>query len=117
MPSDLTTTVLQAQDTHAVVAVSGAMDYDSTGALYDLLISLIDEGRQHLMLEMSQVGFCDSSGLNTLLQALRRARARQGSLVLVAPTATLQRVLEITEVDAVLPQYPDVAAALLALLA
>jgi anti-anti-sigma regulatory factor len=91
MPSDLTATVLQAQDTHAVVAVSGAMDYDSTGALYDLLISLI--------------------------QALRRARARQGSLVLVAPTATLQRVLEITEVDAVLPQYPDVAAALLALLA
>ncbi|QMU77084.1 STAS domain-containing protein [Streptacidiphilus sp. PB12-B1b] len=112
MPCDLTATVQQAQGTHAVVAVGGSMDFDSAGSLHDVLVELIDEGRRHLVLEMSQVGFCDSSGLNVLLQVLRRAQAEQGSLALVSATEAVGRVLEITAVDTVIAQYPSVAAAL-----
>jgi anti-sigma B factor antagonist len=112
MPSDLTVNVRQAQDAFAVIAVGGAIDYDSAGALHDQLVALVDEGRRHLVLDMSQVGFCDSSGLNTLIQVLRRARARQGSLALVAPTEPVQRVLRISEVDTVITHYPSVAEAL-----
>lgn len=115
MPSELTAIVQQVEGTRAVIAVSGSMDLDSAGVLREVLVELIDQGRPQLVLEMSQVGFCDSSGLNTLLQIRQLALARQGSLALVAPTETVVRLLRVTEVDTVIPQYPNVAAALLPL--
>jgi anti-sigma B factor antagonist len=112
MPPALTIAVQQADGPQAVVAVSGAMDYDSSGELHRVLLELLDQGHPHLVLEMSGVGFCDSSGLNMLLQVLRKAKESQGSLALVATTEAVQRVLEITAVDTVITQYATVDLAL-----
>jgi anti-sigma B factor antagonist len=112
MSSVLTTEIQQLHGEHAVVAVGGAMDFESTPVLTELLLGLVEQGRRHLVLEMSQVGFCDSSGLNALVRVLRQAKGRQGSLALVAPTEPVERLLAITAVDSVISQYPSVPLAL-----
>ena len=47
----------------------------------------------------------DSSGLRVLISATERARAAGGDLVLVAPTAAVRKVLEVSGLD----RYPTVA--------
>lgn len=112
LPSVLTTRVQRRLGEQAVVAVGGPMDFESTPALTELLLGLVEQGHRHLVLEVSQVSFCDSSGLNALVRVLRQAKRSQGSLALVAPTDQVERLLAITSVDSVIAQYPTVALAL-----
>jgi anti-sigma B factor antagonist len=112
MSSALTAAVQQLQEDRAVVALAGAMDFESTGELSELLLDLLRRGHRHLVLEMSEVGFCDSSGLSALVRVLRQAKADQGSLALVAPTEPVERLLLITEVSTVISRYPTVELAL-----
>ncbi|MFD0264894.1 STAS domain-containing protein [Kitasatospora indigofera] len=58
----------------------------------------------------SRVTFCDSAGLNVLLQ-IRLDAERQGTVVhLARPTHIVTRVLEMTRADLLFPLDPDVPA-------
>lgn len=50
----------------------------------------------------------DSSGLAVLISGLRRTKEMGGSLVLVSPTGSVQRVLDITGLDKVFAIYESV---------
>ncbi|MFC6929017.1 STAS domain-containing protein [Actinomadura yumaensis] len=51
-------------------------------------------------MELSQVAFCDSSGLNAFLRLWKRAKVVGGELVLVDPGPRLAELLIRTGVDA-----------------
>ena len=53
----------------------------------------------HLRLDLRDVPFMDSSGLRVLLDVTDRMRRRGGDLVLVAPTAPVIRLLELSQLD------------------
>lgn len=50
---------------------------------------------------MSQVEFCDSTGLSVLLSAMKRSREKGGDLILVAPNPAVTKILEVTGLDSV----------------
>ncbi|MFB4315813.1 STAS domain-containing protein [Actinomadura sp. 21ATH] len=52
-----------------------------------------------IALELSQLAFCDSSGLNALIRLWKRAAAAGGQLVLVRPTPRVVNVLVTTGLD------------------
>ena len=114
MTPELSFTV-QRDGARAVVQVSGAMDYDTSPALEEALTELIQVGTRHLVLDLAAVGFCDSSGINTLVRTLARASQEHGSLTLAATTPRVQSVLAMTGVDAVVATHPTVALALASL--
>ncbi|MHA6757370.1 STAS domain-containing protein [Streptacidiphilus sp. PAMC 29251] len=111
MSPELSFTV-QRDGARAVVQVSGAMDYDTSPALEQALTDLLQDGARHLVLDVAALAFCDSSGINTLVRTLARARQEHGSLALVATTPRVQGVLEMTGVDAVITTYPTITLAL-----
>ena len=49
-----------------------------------------------IVIDLADVSFIDSSGLRSLLGASRRADERAGAVVLRSPSASVQRLLEIT---------------------
>ncbi|MFI6476881.1 STAS domain-containing protein [Nonomuraea sp. NPDC050663] len=53
----------------------------------------------HLVLDLSDVPFCDSSGLGLLVRTLQRVRQAGGSLVLVVGPGMIERLLTITNLD------------------
>jgi anti-sigma B factor antagonist len=53
----------------------------------------------HLVLDLSEVPFCDSSGLGLLVSTLKRVRQAGGSLVLVTAPGMIERLLTITNLD------------------
>ncbi len=48
-----------------------------------------------MVLDLSELRFIDSSGLNHLVKALKRQRERGGEVVLHAPSAQTLRVLDL----------------------
>lgn len=89
------------------VKVSGELDLSTSPELDAALRREIDAGRR-VVIDLSEIAFIDSTGLNTLISALRASNSNGGAL-LVSPSlpAQVRRVLEITGLNKVLPLAPQ----------
>ncbi|RAJ32828.1 anti-sigma B factor antagonist [Kitasatospora sp. SolWspMP-SS2h] len=77
-----------------VLHVRGELDFDTVPAFIEAVLAALDGACRLLVLDLAALEFCDSSGLDAMLDA--RANPHHTPLVLVAPTPPLLRVLEIT---------------------
>ena len=80
----------------ALVRVSGEIDLDSSPELRDELRRLIEGGCTRIVVDLAAVTFMDSTGLGVLARALRRAREKDGTLILASPQPAVRKILEIT---------------------
>ncbi|MFD3663712.1 STAS domain-containing protein [Streptomyces sp. NPDC058659] len=82
----------------AVVSVRGELDIDSATHLRTALMRAMEacEDGGGLTLDLSGVTFCDSTGLNALLRARRRALSEHRSLTITATSPQVTRLLEMT---------------------
>jgi anti-anti-sigma factor len=85
------------------VQVQGELDLSTSPRLDQVLHHEIGAGRR-VVLDLSEVAFIDSTGLNTLIAALRASDSNSGGLML-SPSlpAQVRRVLDITGLDKVIP--------------
>ncbi|MEU3464732.1 STAS domain-containing protein [Streptomyces sp. NPDC006733] len=80
-----------------VLAVSGDLDNDTEHLLAHGAGEALDAGCRRLILQCAGVTFCDSRGLNRLLQLRQDAQRRGVDLVLAAISTPVRHVLELTE--------------------
>jgi anti-sigma B factor antagonist len=92
-----------------VLAVAGDVDLYVAGELKDRLAEAADAGTKMLVLDFSDVTFVDSMGLGVLVGGMKRLRAAGGELHLVVSAPEVQRVLEITRMDRVIPLHETLA--------
>ncbi|WP_370268779.1 STAS domain-containing protein [Streptomyces sp. V4I8] len=101
----------------AVLQVSGELDLVTSPVMRQHIHDVVAEGRHSLVLDLSEVLFCDSSGVGVLIAARRLIRSCQGSLRLILPAqgaadgSHVNRVLGALGVRRLFEVYPDVAAA------
>lgn len=95
----------------SVVSVYGEVDVATSPDLRERLIELINEGRHRLVLDLEGVDFLDSTGLGTIIGALKRARTHGGDLRLVCTETRITRLFEITGLDKAVPLLPSLDAA------
>ncbi|MFJ6797081.1 STAS domain-containing protein [Streptomyces sp. NPDC091268] len=98
----------------ALAHVAGELDIETAPHLRTQALALIEQGHRHLILDLQAVTFCDSSGFNALVGIFRCAKAAGGTLVLAAVPDRLQRMLNLTGLDTLLPAHPTAAHALTA---
>ncbi|MFD3808690.1 STAS domain-containing protein [Streptomyces sp. NPDC058611] len=81
-----------------VVRPSGELDVDSAPALRTALLGALNRtgGPTDVVVDLSRVEFCDSSGLNVLIRAGLVARDSKRTLRLAAPCAQVSRLLAVT---------------------
>ena len=85
-----------------VVALSGEIDLYTAPRLQSRLASELNVDHPvRLVVDMSGVDFCDSTGMNVLLAAHRRAREDGGDLQLAAPRSAIRKVLQVTGLESV----------------
>jgi anti-sigma B factor antagonist len=96
---------------YTVVVASGEIDFQSYQPLQELLRTQLRLGRSRLVLDLSAVDFCDSSGLGMFVSVHRRAGMADGWLRLARPSQQLRRILTVTNLDRLLGAYDDIAAA------
>ncbi|MFD8232388.1 STAS domain-containing protein [Streptomyces sp. NPDC059696] len=97
--------------TGPVLHVGGDLDYDQAPVLRDRLDGLPLSSGQCLVLDLSGLAFCDSSGITALLAARQHALAADADVVLAAVPANLMRVLTLVGLDQVFTLRPDSSAA------
>ena len=98
----------------AVLQVAGEVDVYTVPEVRDRVIKLIDDGTAHVLADLRQVTFLDSTGLGMLIGSLRRLRARDGSLTLVCDTDRILKLLRVTALDRVFVIRPTTREAITA---
>jgi anti-anti-sigma factor len=73
------------------------------------------EGVNKLIIDLSEVESCDSSGLSAILVANRIVSANEGKIRLAAPSEKVHTLIRITQLDRVLPVTDTVEHALIEL--
>ncbi|MDG4862175.1 STAS domain-containing protein [Streptomyces sp. T-3] len=100
------------QDRSAVVVPVGELDHHTADLLREPLESCLAEGFHRLVVDCSQLEFCDSTGLNVLLGARLKAEAAGGGVHLAGMLPVVARVFEITGAEAVFTVHESLEAAL-----
>jgi anti-anti-sigma factor len=104
-------------DTLHFLAVHGELDLDTAPALEREIESLDPELVSGLLIDLSNCGFIDSTGVALLVRAWKRidllaAAGGRGRVVLCSPGAQVRRVLEITGLGSSISVHEDRDAAI-----
>ncbi|WP_395297815.1 STAS domain-containing protein [Kitasatospora hibisci] len=98
----------------AVCTLAGDLDIETLEPARSTLDDLVEQHPSLLVVDLGRIAFCDSSGLNLLLRTRMAAAAADVEFRLAAPSAMVQRLLELTCADTVFSIHPSVDAALAA---
>jgi anti-sigma B factor antagonist len=92
------------------MSLDGEIDLYTAPRLHGELVAILsgDEPVQ-VVVDMSGIEFCDSTGMNVLLAAQRRAREQGGELELAAPRPAVRKVLQVTGLESVFTVLDDPA--------
>jgi anti-anti-sigma factor len=87
--------VVNSTDECALVQARGEIDIATSPRLFDALLVAVDHCPR-VVVDMSDVTFVDSTGLNVLVSGLHHARGQQGDLALVGPAGIVRNALHVT---------------------
>ncbi|MBM2622677.1 STAS domain-containing protein [Actinoplanes sp. LDG1-06] len=99
-------------DDSVVVTVRGNLDIDSGTTLTTTLDQVLDRPAPRVVIDLSGIEFCDSTGLSALIVGHNRAAAGGGWLRLAAPGEFLGGLLDTVGLTPRLAVYPTVGDAL-----
>jgi len=72
---------------------------------------LLEEGRVNLLVDLSKVGFLDSSGLGALVRALTQSQKEGGQTKLLGANDQIRKLLQMTKLDSVFELHEDLETA------
>ncbi len=90
----------------------GNLTAANAAAIREELNRILTEQPSHLLLDLSEVGLIDSTGLSVLVSLQRNCRSAGYQLKLAGLQEQARMVLAVTRLDAIFESYPSVADAL-----
>lgn len=106
---------LQTEKTNGSVilyARENRIDAHNSGELKDQILQLGENGKVHVVVDLAEVHFIDSSGLGALLSGHKRAMLWDGSFKITGPQPQVQSMFELTRLNRVFDIYPSVQEAI-----
>jgi len=91
-----------------VVAPQGEVTVFTSPTLRARLQEVLAEAPRRVVLDLGAVGYVDSSGVATLVEALRRLRDQGGEMVLARVGRRVRGVIEIARLDTLFPMAETV---------
>ena len=83
------------------------LDAHNSSELKTQMLSLFDEGKNNLVIDLQDVRFVDSSGLGSLVSGFKNASARNGNLKLCGLQPQVKSMFELTRLHRVFEIFPD----------
>lgn len=88
------------------------LDAHNSGDLKNEMLSLFEDGKNQLVIDLKDVRFIDSSGLGALVSGYKNASARNGNLKLCSLQPQVKSMFELTRLHRVFEIYPGAEEAL-----
>jgi anti-sigma B factor antagonist len=95
-----------------VVTVPEEVDVTNAPGLRAALLEAAADRSPALVVDMTRTRFCDSASLRVLVGAHKQARAEGGTVLLAVSSDAVLRILEITGIDRVIPNFSTLDEAL-----
>ncbi len=96
---------------YRILVLVGEIDLSVGEGLLARIVGLLRSGDVPLLIDMTGVRFCDSTGLNVAVDAKRHADACGCPLVLFGLSERVERLFRVTGLDRLITTYPTVAEA------
>jgi anti-anti-sigma factor len=103
----------EVRDNYQLFRLTGLLDAFSEPTFRKVLDKCIEEGPNHIILDLSKIEFLDSSGLGALVQLVKKAQSddRKGTLQVVS-NARVTQTVKLVRLEKFLSLQPSVDAAL-----
>ncbi|WP_305044357.1 STAS domain-containing protein [Geoalkalibacter sp.] len=88
------------------------LDAHNSGELKSQMLSLFEEGKNHIVIDLQEVRFVDSSGLGALVSGFKNASARNGNLKLCGLQPQVKSMFELTRLHRVFEIFSGIEEAL-----
>ncbi|KIH76627.1 anti-sigma B factor antagonist [Geoalkalibacter ferrihydriticus] len=88
------------------------LDAHNSGELKSQMLSLFEESKNHLVIDLQEVRFVDSSGLGALVSGFKNASARNGNLKLCGLQPQVKSMFELTRLHRVFEIFSGLEEAL-----
>ena len=89
-------------ETH-VIELGGEVDLYTAPEFKERMVQVIEDGKKHVIVDLSKATFIDSTTLGVLVGGVKRLRPSGGSLALVCTDQNITKIFEITGLDRVFP--------------
>ena len=90
-----------------VVSVTGRLDSSNSGEFETALKGLQGRDRYKLVLDFEHLDYISSSGLRTMVSALKAARSRGGDVVIVKANDRIRDTLSLVGFQSLFVQYDN----------
>lgn len=91
-----------------VLKLTGEIDVYTAPDLKTVISGMLEEDIDHLIIDMSDVYYMDSSAFGVLLGALKTVKPRGGTVCLAGCGTTISKILGLTKLNTVFSIYASV---------
>jgi anti-sigma B factor antagonist len=95
-----------------VLRLEGRLDASSAKAFKEKVSSLVQEKRFNLVIDMAAVDFIDSSGLGSLVSALRSVNKLRGDIKIASLRDQVRAIFELTRLHRIFEIFDEREAAI-----
>ncbi|MGB2592023.1 MAG: STAS domain-containing protein [Candidatus Acidiferrum sp.] len=96
----------------SLIDIHGRLTFFEVGVLRENVSRLLAEGRKHLVLNLSDLQYLDSSGIGELARIYVSVLKSGGEMKFVGLSRNVVEVLKVTHLYQVFPEFPSEEAAL-----
>ncbi|GGO61411.1 STAS domain-containing protein [Nonomuraea cavernae] len=90
-----------------VLSLTGELDYINAAELRSDIEGVLAPEHRNLVLDLSGLEFCDSTGIRVFLIFRKLMLERGGSIALAGLTSRLERIFRMTGLSQAFPLYPS----------
>ena len=90
-----------------ILELEGEVDLSTSPRLKQAVYNLIEAGNKNIVLDLSGVKFMDSTGLGTLVGALKKTSMQSGTVKLICPSKNILKTFTLTGLDKVFLIYDN----------
>lgn len=95
----------QAAEGVFVIALTGEIDLYTAPEFKQQLLDVIGQGARHVVVDLTDTTFIDSTTLGVLVGGVKRLRPEGGQLSIVCSDRNITKIFEITGLNKVFPIY------------
>lgn len=102
---DIRVDTRQLEDNISVIDVQGEIDVYTSSWVKEAVNDFIQRGNYHIVINLEQVRYIDSTGLGVLIGALKRVHEHEGSISLICTNPHIRKIFNITGLVKIFPIY------------
>jgi anti-sigma B factor antagonist len=84
-----------------VITVEGEVDLYTSPDLRSAILKAVRKAKERIEVDLAGVAYMDSSGVATLVEGFKKANESSKAFVLVAPSNSVMKVLQLAKLDGV----------------